>query len=110
MSAYQYDMEPADVLVSGDLAVVHCIVRNTWTDTSGTHWQTRSYTEVDRKDEGKWLIWHEHAYSLPGLRHRPSAGDTIGWRVAYPTKRDPSRTDSGRHSHGNAQPRPPNPS
>ena len=73
MSAYQYDMEPADVLVSGDLAVVHCIVRNTWSDTSGTHWQTRSYTEVDRKEEGKWLIWHEHASGEKTARAREVA-------------------------------------
>jgi ketosteroid isomerase-like protein len=34
---YKFGMESVDVLVGGDLAVVHCIGQNTWTDKSGTH-------------------------------------------------------------------------
>ena len=41
-----------DVLVSGDLAVVHYIVPVTWTDKNGTHPQTSRYTGVDRKQGG----------------------------------------------------------
>jgi ketosteroid isomerase-like protein len=52
------------VLTSGDLAVAHSIIRVTWTDKSGRHSQTSRYTQVDKKEGGKWLIWHEH-YSVP---------------------------------------------
>jgi uncharacterized protein (TIGR02246 family) len=73
-SDYHIGIESVDVLVSGDLAVVHCIVRNTWTDKSGTHSQTSRYTQVDRKEKGgKWLIWHEHA-SVP---YDPATGKAV---------------------------------
>lgn len=52
------------MLVSGDVAVVHYIVPVTWTDTNGTHSQTSRYTGVDRKQRGKWLVWHDH-FSVP---------------------------------------------
>ena len=37
-SDYHIGMESVHVLVSGDLAVVHSIVHNTWTDRGGTNW------------------------------------------------------------------------
>ena len=70
---YKFGMESIDVLVGGDLAVVHCIVRNTWTDKGGTHSQTSRYTQVDRKERGKWLIWHDHA-SVP---YDPATGKAV---------------------------------
>jgi len=70
---YKFGMESVDVLVGGDLAVVHSIVRNTWTDKSGTHALTSRYTRADRKEGGKWLIWHEHA-SLP---YDPATGKAV---------------------------------
>jgi ketosteroid isomerase-like protein len=57
-------VESVDVVVSGDLAVAHYIILTNWTDKSGTHAQTSSYTRVDRKEGGKWLVWHEH-FSVP---------------------------------------------
>jgi uncharacterized protein (TIGR02246 family) len=70
---YRLGMESVDVLVSGDLAVVHCILHNTWTDKSGAHSETSRYTQVDRKDGGKWLIWHDHA-SFP---YDPATGKAV---------------------------------
>ena len=72
-SDYHIGMESVDVLVSGDLAVVHSIVRNTWIDKSGTHSETARYTQVDRKEGGKWLIWHEHG-SVP---YDPASGKAV---------------------------------
>jgi ketosteroid isomerase-like protein len=66
-------MESVDVLVSGDLAVVHYVVRQTWIVKCGTHSQTSRYTQVDSKEEGKWLIWHEHA-SVP---YDPETGKAV---------------------------------
>ena len=37
-SDYHIGMESVHVLVRGDLAVVHSIVHNTWTDRGGTTW------------------------------------------------------------------------
>jgi ketosteroid isomerase-like protein len=59
VSDFHARMESVDVLVSGDLAVAHYIILTTWTDKSGTHSQTSRYTGVDRKEGGKWLVWHE---------------------------------------------------
>jgi len=56
--------EAVSVQVSGDLAAAHLIQHDTWTDQTGTHSQTARYTQIDRKEGGKWLIWHEHL-SLP---------------------------------------------
>lgn len=64
VSDFHARADSVDVRVSGDLAVVHCIVRNGWVDKSGQHSQTSRDTEVFRKKGGKWLIWHEH-YSVP---------------------------------------------
>ena len=73
VSDYHLGIESVDVLVSGDLAVVHAIVRNTWIDKSGTHSQTSRYTQVDRKKGGNWLIWHDHA-SVP---YDPASGKAV---------------------------------
>jgi len=72
-SDYHIGMESVDMLVRGDLAVVHSIIRQTWTDKSGTHALTSRYTRVDRKEGGKWLIWHEHA-SVP---YDPATGKAV---------------------------------
>jgi PhnB protein len=64
VSDFHARADSVDVRVSGDLAVVHCIVRNGWTDKSGQHSQTSRDTEFFRKEGSKWLIWHEH-YSVP---------------------------------------------
>jgi len=64
VSDWRARMESVDMLVSGNLAVVHYIVPVTWTDTNGTHSQTSRYTGVDRKQRGKWLVWHDH-FSVP---------------------------------------------
>ncbi|HKF29883.1 MAG TPA: nuclear transport factor 2 family protein [Candidatus Binataceae bacterium] len=64
ISDYRARMESVDVLVSGDVAVVHYIVPVTWTDPNGTHSQTSRYTGVNRKEGGKWLVWHDH-FSVP---------------------------------------------
>ena len=72
-SDYHIGMESVDMLVRGDLAVVHSIIRQTWTDKDGTHALNSRYTRVDRKEGGKWLIWHEHA-SVP---YDPATGKAV---------------------------------
>jgi ketosteroid isomerase-like protein len=57
-------MESVDDAVSGDLGVVYSFILSTWTDKNGTHSQTSRYTQVDRKEGGKWFIWREH-FSVP---------------------------------------------
>jgi uncharacterized protein (TIGR02246 family) len=60
ISAFHGSMESVDVQASGDLAAVHCILQNTWTDKNGEHAQVSRLTEVFRKESGEWLIWNEH--------------------------------------------------
>jgi uncharacterized protein (TIGR02246 family) len=58
-------MESIEIITSGDLAVMRCIIKGKWTDAKGVkHSQTSRYTQIDRKEGGKWLIWHEH-FSVP---------------------------------------------
>jgi ketosteroid isomerase-like protein len=64
ISDFHAHVELLDVQTSDDLAVVHCAVHNTWNDKNGTHMQTSRDTDVFRKEDGKWLIWHEH-FSVP---------------------------------------------
>ena len=64
ISDFHARVESLDVQTSGDLAVVHCAIHNTWNDKHGTHMQTSRDTDVFRKEDGKWLIWHEH-FSVP---------------------------------------------
>jgi ketosteroid isomerase-like protein len=64
ISDFRARVESLDVQTSGDLAVVHCAIHNTWNDKNGTHMQTSRDTDVFRKEDGKWLIWHEH-FSVP---------------------------------------------
>jgi ketosteroid isomerase-like protein len=61
---FQAKMNSYDSVVSGNLAAVHYIIRSSWADKNGKHLQTSRYTQIDRKDGGKWLVWHEH-FSLP---------------------------------------------
>jgi PhnB protein len=66
--------EPGDILVSGNLAIVRSSIVNTWKDKSGTtHSQTSRYTQVDKKEDGKWLVWHEH-FSVP---YDPATGKAV---------------------------------
>jgi ketosteroid isomerase-like protein len=53
VSDFHARADSVDVRVSGDLAVVHCIVQNGWVDKSGQHSQTSRDTEVFRKEGGK---------------------------------------------------------
>jgi ketosteroid isomerase-like protein len=64
ISDFRARVESLDVQTSGDLAVVHCAIHNTWNDKNGAHMQTSRDTDVFRKEDGKWLIWHEH-FSVP---------------------------------------------
>ncbi len=64
VSHFYNSMRSPVVVVSGDLAVVYYIAPNAWTDKSGTHSETGRYTQVDKREGGKWLIWHEH-FSVP---------------------------------------------
>ena len=73
VSALHTDISEVNVQVSGDLAAVYLIQQNTWTDATGTHTQTARYTQVDRKEGGRWLIWHEHL-SLP---YNPGNGRAV---------------------------------
>jgi uncharacterized protein (TIGR02246 family) len=52
------------IIADRNVAAAACIVRASWTDTSGQHSQVGRFTMVLKKLDGKWLIWHEH-YSLP---------------------------------------------
>jgi ketosteroid isomerase-like protein len=58
-------MESIEILTSGDLAAMRCIITGKWTDAKGVkHSQISRYTQIDRKEGGKWRIWHEH-FSVP---------------------------------------------
>ena len=61
------------VVVGGDLAAVHYILPITWTDKGGTHSENGRYTQVLKKVDGKWLIWHEH-FSVP---YDPATGKAV---------------------------------
>ncbi len=65
MPDFHARMEAIDIVTSGDLAVMRCIIRGKWIDSKGImHTQTSRYTQIDRKEGGKWLVWHEH-FSVP---------------------------------------------
>ena len=64
ISDFHARVESLDVQTSGDLAVVHCAIHNTWNDKNGAHMQTSRDTDVFRKEDRQWLIWHEH-FSVP---------------------------------------------
>jgi PhnB protein len=58
-------MEDMKMVTSGDLAVMRCIITGKWIDSKGImHLQISRYTQIDRKEGGKWLVWHEH-FSVP---------------------------------------------
>jgi uncharacterized protein (TIGR02246 family) len=64
LSNFHATTEAVDVVTGGDLAALHCIIRGSWTDKNGKHSQVSRYTQVDRKEGGKWLVWNEH-FSVP---------------------------------------------
>jgi ketosteroid isomerase-like protein len=49
-------VESLDVQISGDLAIAHCVIHNSWNDKHRTYLQISRLTEVFRKEGGKWLI------------------------------------------------------
>ena len=63
-SQIQAGMETISVVVSGDLAAAHYIMPFSETDKAGKHSKRGRETQVLRKVNGKWLIWHEH-FSVP---------------------------------------------
>jgi ketosteroid isomerase-like protein len=66
-------IEAISVVVSGDLAAAHYTLPLTWTDRSGTHSVRSRFTQVLKKVNGKWLIWHEHL-SVP---YDPATGKAV---------------------------------
>ena len=58
------EMEGVSVVVSGDLAAAHYVMPFSWTDESGSYSERARYTQVLKRVNGKWLIWHEH-FSVP---------------------------------------------
>jgi ketosteroid isomerase-like protein len=73
LGRYHARAEAISVVVSGDLAAAHYIVPITWTDNHGTHFQRSRCTDVLKKIDGKWLIWHEH-FSVP---YDPTTGKAV---------------------------------
>ena len=72
-SNFHAHMQDAIVQVNGDLAAAHYIIVNSWTDKSGAHTQTSRYTQIDKKEGGKWRIRHEH-FSVP---FAPATGKAV---------------------------------
>jgi ketosteroid isomerase-like protein len=66
-------IEAISVVVSGDLAAAHYTLPLTWTDRGGTHSVRSRFTQVLKKVNGKWLIWHEHL-SVP---YDPETGKAV---------------------------------
>ena len=66
-------LESASILVSGDLAAAHYILTVNWTDKSGPHTERGRYTQVLKKTNGRWQIWHEHL-SVP---YDPTTGKAV---------------------------------
>jgi ketosteroid isomerase-like protein len=66
-------IEEMSIVVSGDLAAAHYILPVSWTDKSGVHSERGRYTQVLKKVNGKWLIWHEH-FSVP---YDPTTGKAV---------------------------------
>jgi len=61
------------VVVDGNLAAAHYMLPITWTDKAGAHSELGRYTQVLKKVNGKWLIWHEH-FSVP---YDPATGKAV---------------------------------
>jgi len=66
-------MEEIAVVSSGDLAVAHYTLLLEFKDKDGTHKQRERFTQVLKKVNGKWLIWHEHL-SVP---YDPATGKAV---------------------------------
>jgi ketosteroid isomerase-like protein len=65
-SVRSMDMKIKDLVIAvgGDLAGTHSILSMDWTDKQGAHHEVGRYTQILKKIDGKWVIWHEH-FSLP---------------------------------------------
>jgi uncharacterized protein (TIGR02246 family) len=72
-SHIQQELGPITVAVSGDLAAAHYTLNIKWTDKNGDHSARSRYTQVLKKANGRWLIWHEHL-SVP---FDPATGKAI---------------------------------
>ena len=46
------------IVVSGHLAAAHYVLPVSWRDKSGAHSERGRYTQILKKVNGKWLIWH----------------------------------------------------
>jgi ketosteroid isomerase-like protein len=57
-------MEAISIVTCDDLAVAHYTLSVKWTGKDGAHSQRGRFSQVLKKVNGKWLIWHEH-YSVP---------------------------------------------
>lgn len=69
----QQTLGPISVAVDGDVAAAHYTIQLSWRDQSGAHRELARYTQILKKSNGKWLIWHEHS-SLP---YDPSTGKAV---------------------------------
>jgi len=67
------EMEAVSIVVSGDLAAVHYVMPFSWTDKSGSYSERARYTQVLKRTNGRWLIWHEH-FSVP---YYPTSGKAM---------------------------------
>jgi ketosteroid isomerase-like protein len=65
--------EAISVVVSGDLAAAHYTLSLSYTDTGGRHSERGRFTQVLKKVNGKWQIWHEH-FSFP---YDPTTGKAV---------------------------------
>jgi ketosteroid isomerase-like protein len=67
------ELGPITVVVNGDLAAAYFTVLFSWKDESGAHSERARWTQILKKVNGKWLIWHEH-YSVP---YDPATGKAM---------------------------------
>jgi len=74
-SASKIDMKMKNLVIAvgGDLAGTHSIISMDWTDKQGEHHEIGRYTQILKKVDGKWLIWHEH-FSVP---YDPATGKAV---------------------------------
>jgi len=66
-------MEEIAVTSSGDLAVAHYTLSLEYKDKDGAHNERGRFTQVLKKVNGRWLIWHEHL-SVP---YDPATGKAV---------------------------------
>jgi len=65
--------EDISVVVGGDLAAAHYTLTLSYKDKTGSHSESGRFTQVLKKVNGRWLIWHEH-FSLP---YDPTTGKAV---------------------------------